>query len=113
MQTWDLPAIETPGGSLSPAVLLSEDDARAILVGLEPGQELGDHQVKEYTWLVVVDGSVRLRSGGDEIEACVGTLAHFAPDERHSVRTEEGAKILLVLAPWPGEGHYRGAVKVG
>ena len=22
---------------------------------------------------------------------------------------EEGARILLLLAPWPGEGHYRGS----
>jgi hypothetical protein len=29
-------------------------------------------------------------------------------DERRSISTVDGARILLVLAPWPGEGHYRG-----
>jgi hypothetical protein len=24
------------------------------------------------------------------------------------VSSDEGAKVLLLLAPWPGEGHYRG-----
>jgi hypothetical protein len=24
------------------------------------------------------------------------------------VRSDGGAKILLLLAPWPGPGHYRG-----
>jgi hypothetical protein len=25
------------------------------------------------------------------------------------LRSENGAKILLLLAPWPGPGHYRGS----
>ena len=40
MQSWNLRAIEAPGGSRSPSVLLSEDEARAVLLALEPGQEL-------------------------------------------------------------------------
>jgi len=111
METWRLAEIETPGGSRSPVVLRSQDEARAVLVGLEPGQELGDHQVKEHAWIVVVDGSVTFRAGDEEVEAPAGTLARFEPDERRSVRSELGAKILLLLAPWPGPGHYRGEEK--
>ena len=111
MQAWRLTEIETPGGSRSPVVLRSEDEARAVLVGLEPGQELGDHQVKEHAWIVVVDGWVTFRAGDETIEAPPGTLVRFEPDERHSVRSEAGAKILLLLAPWPGPGHYRGQEK--
>ncbi len=103
-----LAEIETPGGSRSPVVLRSEDEARAVLVGLDPGQSLGDHQVKEHAWIVVVAGSATFRAGDDVIEAPAGTLARFEPDERHSVHTESGAKLLLLLAPWPGPGHYRG-----
>jgi quercetin dioxygenase-like cupin family protein len=109
METWKLPEIDTPGGSRSPVVLLSEDEARAVLVGLDAGQQLGDHQVKEHAWLLVVQGSVRIRAGGEEIDAPSGTLAHFEPDERRSVSSAEGAKLLLLLAPWPGAGHYRGS----
>lgn len=108
METWKLAEIDTPSGSRSPVVLKSDDEARAVLVGLDPGQALGDHQVKEHAWIVVVEGSVTLRAGGDEVEAPAGTLARFEPDERHSVRSDGGAKILLLLAPWPGPGHYRG-----
>ena len=36
------------------------------------------------------------------------TLFRFDPDERHSVSSDDGARILLLLAPWPGAGHYRG-----
>jgi hypothetical protein len=64
MQSWTLPEIDTPDGSRSPLVLLSEDEARAVLIGLHPGQELGDHQVKEHAWIVVVDGSARIGAGG-------------------------------------------------
>ena len=112
MQVWRLPEIATPGGTVSPVVLESEDEARAVLIGLEPGQELGDHQVKEHAWLVVVEGSVRIRAGDDAAEAPAGTLARFEPDERHSVASNGGAKILLLLAPWPGPGHYRGETKL-
>ena len=108
MEAWRLADIETPGGSRSPVVLRSADDARAVLVGLEPGQGLGDHQVKEHAWVLVVDGEAEIRAGDDHVGGVTGTLAHFEPDERHSIRSDAGAKILLLLAPWPGEGHYRG-----
>jgi quercetin dioxygenase-like cupin family protein len=108
MESWRLPEIATPDGIRSPVVLKSEDEARAVLIGLDAGQELGDHQVKEHAWLLVVDGTVRIGAGSDRIEAPAGTLAHFEPDERHSVASDEGAKVLLLLAPWPGPGHYRG-----
>ncbi len=111
MRTWRLPEIETPDGSRSPVVLLSEDEARAVLIGLRPGQELGEHQVKEHAWLVVVDGSAEVGAAGETIRADVGTLVHFEPDERHFVRSAGGAKLLLLLAPWPGPGHYRGQEK--
>ena len=108
MRSWQLPEIETPDGSRSPVVLHSSDEARAVLIGLNPGQELGDHQVKEHAFLVVVDGGVRIEAGGETLEAGAGTLVTFEPDERHVVASETGAKILLLLRPWPGEGHYRG-----
>ncbi|HEY7148111.1 MAG TPA: cupin domain-containing protein [Gaiellaceae bacterium] len=108
MRSWRLPDIETPDGSRSPVVLHSSDEGRAVLIGLLPGQELGDHQVKEHAFLVVVDGTARIEAGDEKLEAGVGTMVSFDPDERHVVASDTGAKILLMLAPWPGEGHYRG-----
>ena len=108
MRSWNLREIETPGGSRSPVVLDSDEAARAVLIGLDPGQELGEHQVKEHAFVLVVDGSVRLEAGGETFEAPPGTLFTFEPDERRSVSSETGARILLFLAPWPGAGHYRG-----
>lgn len=108
MQSWNLREIETPGGSRSPVVLRSDETARAVLVALEPGQALGDHQVKERALVSVVDGAVRVEAGGKTIEGGVGSFFSFDADERRSISTETGARILLILSPWPGEGHYRG-----
>jgi quercetin dioxygenase-like cupin family protein len=108
VQTWNLRDIDAPGGSRSPVVLRSDDQARAVLIALEPGQELGEHQVKEHALVTVVDGSVRVRAGGSTVAGGIGCCFYFDADERRSISTDEGARILLVLAPWPGEGHYRG-----
>ena len=109
MQSWNLMEIDTPEGSRSPVVLHSEDgESRAVLIGLKPGQRLGDHQVKEAALLVVIDGAVEVEAGTERVSAGPGTVFRFDPDERHSVSSASGAKLLLVLAPWPGAGHYRG-----
>jgi quercetin dioxygenase-like cupin family protein len=108
MQRWNLREIETPGGSRSPVVLDSDELGRAVLIALDPGQQLGDHQVKEHAFLLVVDGSVRVEVAGEAIDASTGMLIRFEPDERHAVSSERGARLLLFLAPWPGPGHYRG-----
>jgi len=34
----------------------------------------------------------------------------FEPNQRHALPSERGARVLLLLAPWPGDGHYRGNV---
>ncbi|MFL5919407.1 MAG: cupin domain-containing protein [Gaiellaceae bacterium] len=111
MQSWNLREIEMPGGSRSPVVLRSDAGARAVLVALEPGQALGDHQVKEGALVAVVDGRVRVQAGDETVEGDTGCFFSFAPDERRSISSETGARILLVFSPWPGEGHYRGEVK--
>jgi quercetin dioxygenase-like cupin family protein len=109
MQSWNLTEIETPGGSRSPLVLDSEEaSARAVLIGLEPGQRLGDHEVKEHAFVLVVEGRVEVEASGESVAASAGTLFLFEPEERHSVSSPDGARLLLLLAPWPGPGHYRG-----
>ncbi len=111
MQHWKLTEIETPAGSRSPAVLHSLDgESRIVLIGLDPGQELGEHQVKESAFLLVVDGRVHVEAGTESIDAGTGELFRFDPDERHSITSDGGARLMLVLAPWPGDGHYRGDV---
>jgi quercetin dioxygenase-like cupin family protein len=108
VRSWNLDEIHVEGGSRSPVVLDSEDAARAVFIVLDPGQSLGEHQVKEHAYVLILDGRARVEAGGQTVEARAGTLCMFEPDERHSVSTPDGARILLLLAPWPGAGHYRG-----
>jgi quercetin dioxygenase-like cupin family protein len=108
VERWDLLAIDAPNGTRDPVVLRSDDEGRAVLIRMDAGQRLGEHQIKEYAWIVVVDGSVRVRAGSEDVEGGPGTLFRFHPDERRSVASDSGARILLLLSPWPGEGHYRG-----
>ena len=47
VESWDLQRSRLRAESL-PVVLYSDNEARVVLIGLEPGQELGEHQVKEH-----------------------------------------------------------------
>jgi quercetin dioxygenase-like cupin family protein len=111
VQSWNLLELETRGGTRSPIVLHSTDEARAVLIGIDPGQELGDHQVHEHAYIVVVAGQVRIEAGDETLEAGPGTLVRFEEKERHRVSSAEGARVLMILAPWPGPGHYRGSAE--
>jgi len=72
MRSWNLGEIETPAGSRSPVVLDSEESAaRAVVIGLEPGQRLGEHEVKEHAFVLVLDGSVEVESGGETAQAAI------------------------------------------
>jgi quercetin dioxygenase-like cupin family protein len=106
---WKLAEVETPQGARSPVVLHSRDGAeRAVLLELRGGEALGEHSVKESALLLVLEGTARIEAGDESVDAATGSLFHFDPDERHSVTSESGARLLLLLAPWTGEGHYRG-----
>jgi quercetin dioxygenase-like cupin family protein len=106
MQHWDLLEIDASRGTRDPFVVHQDDGARAVLLVLTPGQELGEHQVKENAWVCVVDGAVQVRAADESIELGRGGLLRFEPGERHAVSSREGARILMVLTPWPGAGHY-------
>ena len=109
MQSWNLMEVAAPDGTRDPLVVHSGNEARAVLLVLNPGQRMGDHQVKENAWVTVLEGSVQISAGGETIEAEPGWLVRFDPDERHALESAEGARVLLLLAPWPGEGHFRGS----
>ena len=109
MKRWDLHEIPTPEGTRSPVVLHSQDgEGRVVLIRIDAGQELGEHQVKEAALLLVVEGEVTVEAGEESVEAEAGALFRFDPDERRTVRSASGGRVVLFLAPWPGVGHYRG-----
>ena len=109
MKRWNLYEIATPDGTRSPVVLHTQDgEGRVLFIGIDEGQALGEHQVKEAALLLVVDGEVTVEAGDESVEAEAGALFRFDPDERRAVKSASGGRVLLFLAPWPGVGHYRG-----
>jgi quercetin dioxygenase-like cupin family protein len=103
VETWDTRSIDVEPHQ--PQVLHSGDEGRTILINLPAGEELQDHQVHERAWILVVDGQVEVEAAGETVAGGPGFLALTAPKERHEVRATSDARLVLVLAPWPGEGH--------
>ena len=86
-------------------MLRTDAEARLVAINLPAGEALDDHQVHERAYVVIVDGEVQIGPVGNTEHAGPGFLAHFDPKERHEVRATSDARLLLFLAPWPGEGH--------
>ncbi len=104
MQHWDLSTLDVQPHQ--PQILHSErGTSRSILINLPAGEDLQDHQVHERAHLVIVGGNVEIDRSGEVIAASAGTLVVFDPGECHEVRARSDARLLLVLAPWPGAGH--------
>ncbi len=105
MQHWNLTDLDVEPSH--PQILDSKrGESRTIALRLSAGEQLQEHQVHERAHLVVVEGEVEIgRDGGEAVSGGPGLLAIFEPGERHEVRATTDARLLLVLAPWPGEGH--------
>jgi quercetin dioxygenase-like cupin family protein len=103
MKTWDIRGLDTEAHK--PEILSSTDAARLIAINLPEGEELDEHRVHERAFLLVVDGEVEVEGDGEAVSGGTGFLAEFDPQEQHEVRAMSDASLLLVLAPWPGEGH--------
>jgi quercetin dioxygenase-like cupin family protein len=103
MDSWDIRALGVEPHQ--PKVLRSDAEARVVAVTLPAGEALDDHQVHERAYLVIVDGEAQVGPVGSPERAGPGFVAHFDPNERHEVRATSDARLLLFLAPWPGEGH--------
>lgn len=103
MESWDTRSLEVEPHR--PQVLSSDDETRVVVIHLPAGEVLQEHQTHERTFLLVVDGQIEVAQDGTTTTGGSGFLAHFEPKERREVRALSDARILLLLAPWPGEGH--------
>jgi quercetin dioxygenase-like cupin family protein len=104
MRHWDLAGLDLQPHH--PQILDSvRGAARSIAINLPAGEELQEHQVHERAHVVVVEGEVEIEAGERPLTAGAGALVIFDPAERHTVRATRDARLLLVLAPWPGDGH--------
>ena len=104
MQSWDLRTVGVEPHE--PEILASADDARTILLHLPAGEELQEHEVHERARIVVIEGQVETSMpNGESVSGGPGHLLEFEPGERHTVAARSDARLLLILSPWPGDGH--------
>ena len=105
MESWDVRSLEVEPHK--PQVLRSDGKSRAIVINLPEGELLQEHQTHESAWVVVADGEVELEHAGETVTAGPGFLAHFEEAERREIRARSHARVVMLLEPWPGEGHPR------
>lgn len=104
MESWNLSELKVE--PRQPLVLDSDSEGRAIVLNLPKGEQLQEHQVHERAFILVIEGMVGITTpDGDGAEGGPGLLTIFDPAERHEVTALDDSRILLVLAPWPGDGH--------
>src|SRR4051794_28763135 len=103
MDTWDVASLDIEPHR--PEVLRSDDETRVIAINLPAGEQLQDHQVHERAYLMVAAGEIEVDQNGETSSGGAGFLAHFEPKERHEVRAKSDARLILLLSPWPGQGH--------
>jgi quercetin dioxygenase-like cupin family protein len=103
MRSWELQSIGAEPHQ--PQILASAEDARTILILLPAGEEMQEHEVHERARVVVVAGEVEVSANGESVAAGPGHLLEFEPGERRTVAAKADARLLLVLSPWPGDGH--------
>jgi redox-sensitive bicupin YhaK (pirin superfamily) len=104
MKSWDLRTAEVEPHE--PRILSTAEDARAVVLHLPAGEELQEHEVHERARVVVIDGEVDVTTPDGESESAgSGHLFEFSPGERRTVAARSDARLLLILTPWPGDGH--------
>ena len=103
MKTWDTRGLDVEAHQ--PSIVSSTEAARVIVLHLPEGEELQQHEVHERAWVIVMEGEIEIESGEESIRGGPGLLAEFDPKEQHEVRANADSRLLLFLAPWPGDGH--------
>jgi quercetin dioxygenase-like cupin family protein len=104
LETWDVRTLDVEPHL--PKVLRSDEEGRIIVINLPAGEELQEHQVHERSWIVVVEGEIELEDDpGGIAKGGPGFLIHARPNERHEIRAVSDALLVMLLVPWPGEGH--------
>lgn len=106
MKAWNVTEMDIERAR--PRVLDSEDEGRIIALRLPKGERLSEHQVHERAWLFVASGAIEIDDAdGECVGGGAGLIAEFSPRERREVRATEDSILVLLLSPWPGEGHPR------
>ncbi len=104
MKSWDLGDLKLK--PRLPEILSSSEDARVIALDLAAGEALDEHEVHERAFVLVVSGEIEVTGNAHgPVRGGPGLLVEFEPSERHRIEASADARLLLLLTPWPGDGH--------
>jgi quercetin dioxygenase-like cupin family protein len=103
VDTWDINSLDVQPHH--PIVLRSDREARVIAINLPAGEQLQEHKVHERAYLFVAAGEIEIGDDTQTETGGPGFLAHFEKQEPHRVVARSDSRVVLLLAPWPGEGH--------
>jgi len=78
--------------------LARHDGLNIVLVHLRAGAALDEHAAAGPVTVHVLDGHAQVTVGGESVDAPTGWLVALGAGVRHSVRTDEGATILLTVS---------------
>lgn len=86
-----------PPDTIVSRTLFTDRQARAILFGFAPGQELSEHTSTKRALLYFVSGNAELTLGGDATQAQAGTFVDMPPNLAHSIRAASEVVMLLLM----------------
>ena len=90
-----------PPDTIVSRTLFADGQARAILFGFAPGQELSEHTSAKRAMLYFVAGTADLTLGGDPMQAQAGTFVDMQPNLAHSIKATTEVVMLLLMLEMP------------
>jgi quercetin dioxygenase-like cupin family protein len=75
-------------------------DLRLVLIALDGGKRLEQHQTKGRVSIHVIEGKVTIGLDTEKVELGAGCLLEVAPGAAHDVEAMEPSALLLTIA-WP------------
>lgn len=85
-----------PESTVSRTVLRAEG-VRVVLFAFDSGQELTEHTAAVPILLHVLDGHLRVRADGDEVELRPGALVHIGTRVPHEILALEPSRMALTM----------------
>ena len=81
--------------------IVKHPDLRVVLIAFQAGGRILEHQTPERISIQTLEGHVRVRSGGQEVDLPKGCLLAIDRNVPHEVQADEDSAVLLTLS-WAG-----------
>lgn len=73
------------------------DNAKAIMFGFAPGQELSEHTSTQTAIIQIVEGDATVTLGDDQYELSAGAWMYLPPELKHSIYAKTPVVMLLMM----------------